>query len=435
MERHMRHYRAAAIAAATIVAAGCGGYADSQAVDAAAVSSAAHPALLHGRVTTVDGQAYRGRLRFGGDEEAFWGDYFNGRKDENPWIAHMPPGARPRQGVRLAGIRIGADAAAVRRPFMARMGDIAKLEARGRNLWVTMKSGTVHHLNRYAADDFADGLRIWDPTHGVVDLDEGRIRTIEFEAAPAGGAEPPYRLHGTVRTRHEGVFTGFIEWGRKGSLPLDDLHGRTAAGEQVRLPFVTVRSISRLSGERALVTLLDGRELVLSDSRHVGDGSRGIYVDDARFGRVLVSWNALDHADFTPVGVAAGDSGPAYGAFPAGVPLAGTVSTAGGRQYRGRIVFDLDESEITETLDAPSQGVDYTLPFERVASIVLPGGGRASGAATVVLSNGERLELERAGDLGPYNGGLLIFTGAGEAAEYVPWRHVVRIDFDTQTGR
>jgi hypothetical protein len=38
-------------------------------------------------------------------------------------------------------------------------------------------------------------------------------------------------------------------------------------------------------------------------------------------------------------------------------------------------------------------------------------------------------QLERAGALGRNNGGLLIFAGAGDGAEYVRWRDVVRIDF------
>ena len=47
-----------------------------------------HQGFLYGRITTADGATYEGRLRWGGDEEAFWGDYFNGSKDENPWAAH-----------------------------------------------------------------------------------------------------------------------------------------------------------------------------------------------------------------------------------------------------------------------------------------------------------------------------------------------------------
>jgi len=45
---------------------------------------------IYGRVETDNGQKYVGQLRWG-DEESFWGDYFNGFKEENPWAAHVPP--------------------------------------------------------------------------------------------------------------------------------------------------------------------------------------------------------------------------------------------------------------------------------------------------------------------------------------------------------
>jgi len=38
----------------------------------------------------------------------------------------------------------------------------------------------------------------------------------------------------------------------------------------------------------------------------------------------------------------------------AGRPLTGKVITRSGRRLAGRLVYDLDESETTETLDAPS---------------------------------------------------------------------------------
>jgi hypothetical protein len=102
------------------------------------------------------------------------------------------------------------------------------------------------------------------------------------------------------------------------------------------------------------VTLLDGREIVLSGTAKVG-GNRGVYVDDPRYGRVLVSWDAFERVDFSP-----GGSGPAYGDFPPGRPLTGSVTTRAGRRLAGRLVYDLDESETTETLDAPSRA--WTTP-------------------------------------------------------------------------
>jgi hypothetical protein len=96
-------------------------------------------------------------------------------------------------------------------------------------------------------------------------------------------------------------------------------------------------------------------------------------------------------------------------------------------------VYDLDESETTETLDAPSQGVDYTIPFALIASIA-PRGSEARDAkhATVTLQSGEALQLERTGDLGDANAGMLVFVDGQARAEYVPWADVEKVDFDRQ---
>jgi hypothetical protein len=175
-----------------------------------------------------------------------------------------------------------------------------------------------------------------------------------------------------------------------------------------------------------VVTLLDGREIVLSGTRDVGDGSRGVYVDDPRYGRVLVSWDAFERVEFGP-----GGSGPAYGDFPPGGPVMGSITTPAGRRLAGRLVYDLDESEVTETLDAPSQGVDYTIPFGLIASIVSPGREEpGTRRARVTLQSGEELQLERSGDLGQGNAGLLIFVDGQKRPEYVPWTDVETVDFD-----
>src|SRR5512139_4076701 len=71
---------------------------------APAAQERTHPAaetyqgFLYGRITAADGAVYEGRLRWGerGEQEAFWGDYFNGAKDENPWVAHVPPERLPK---------------------------------------------------------------------------------------------------------------------------------------------------------------------------------------------------------------------------------------------------------------------------------------------------------------------------------------------------
>jgi len=403
---------------------------------------------LYGRVTTVDGATYQGRLRWGGDEEAFWGDTFDGRKDQNFWAAHVPPEVLVEvEPVEILGMRIANRERPIEleRPFSARFGDIARIEARPLDIRVTMKGGTTFDLDRFSADDLADGLRVWDEARGVVDLDERSLRTIEF--LPTAELEAVAgRLQGTVQTR-QGAFTGFIRWPWEKALGSDVLIGY-AGDDEVELPFGTIRSIERIDGRRddgrrdegrrdegerggARVSLTDGRTLELFGTRDVGEGSQGIDVVDDRFGSVLIAWDAFQRVDFAP-----GGSGPAYGDFPPGQPLAGTVGTRDGRRLTGRVVFDLDESETTETLDAPSGAVDYRIPFGLVASIVLAGGGEgddAAGAdrsAGVLLHSGEVLRLERLGDLSDANPGMLVFADGRKAPAFVPWAEVARIDLD-----
>ncbi len=128
-------------------------------------ASEAHQGFLYGRITTNGGATYQGRLRWGGDEEAFWGDYFNGMKDQNPWVTHVPlERLNERHSLEIFGVEIAQWESQIDlgRPFLARFGDIERIEPNGRDLRVTLKSGTVFHLDRFAADDLADGVRVWD---------------------------------------------------------------------------------------------------------------------------------------------------------------------------------------------------------------------------------------------------------------------------------
>jgi hypothetical protein len=85
-----------------------------------------HPAeesqqgFLYGRVTTADDRTYEGRLRFGGDDEAFWDDAFNAAKDGNPWATLVPPDQiTVRRSVEIFGVEIplGEEPIDLDRPF------------------------------------------------------------------------------------------------------------------------------------------------------------------------------------------------------------------------------------------------------------------------------------------------------------------------------
>ena len=410
-----------------------------------AAAGEAEQGFLYGRVTTGDDRVYEGRLRFGGDEEAFWDDTFDAPKGDNPWATQVPPAQLvERRAVTLFGseLELGEQRVDLSRPFLARFGDIARIEARGTLIRVRLKNGSEFVLDRMGSDDLGDGLRVWDVRGEGVDLSEREIRVIEF-LPTARLTEAPERLHGTVRTKQGEAFTGFIQWEGAKGLAADELRG-LHEGEEVALRFEGIASI-RPDGDRgaarslreavlalgrgerpgAHVMLRDGSELALSGTRDVGDGNRGVFVEDPRYGRVRVFWNALESVTFGSPDPT-GPTGPAYDDFPPGRPLDGSVATRDGRHLSGSLVFDLDESMTTDTLDAPSRGVHYTIPFGLVRRIAR---GEEGSPATVTLHGGEGIALEAVGDLGAGHLGMLVFPEDGAPPSYVPWRDVYALTF------
>lgn len=179
---------------------------DAPEAPAAADAARIQPGYIYGRVVTNDGATYEGRLRWGGDQEASWGDYFNGTKVDNPWLASVPPGKLPTvpDSIRVFGLVLVQREVPIDtdRLFMARFGDIVRIDAQGRDVRVTMKSGTAFNLNRMDASDFDDGVRVWDARHGEVNLDSSVVRAIELLPAGPSGAAPSRRPVAGRRLHH-----------------------------------------------------------------------------------------------------------------------------------------------------------------------------------------------------------------------------------------
>ena len=383
-------------------------------IDGNAPTAPVGGSYLYGRVLAADGTVYEGRLRFGGNEEAFWDDAFNGARQENVWTQYAPPEAlTERKTVSLFGITVSDRQRPIDtdRPFMIRFGDLARIETPDHELRVVLKNGNEVPLDRFGADDFADGLRIWDAEKGIIDLSERDLRRIEFLPTPVLDDVAP-RLFGTVQTT-QGSFRGPIIWNREARLLSDAIQGRSD-GTPTRIRFDAIASLKQLDDDTTEVTLLDGSQLQLR-----GPDLRGVTVLDARFGRVLV-----DAMAFQSLTLASEEPGQGYDDFPPSVPLQATVTTRSGDRFDGRLVFDLDEQESVETLDASREGVQYALRFESIATIEV----LDEAYIRVELLTGDSLELERSGDLGYSNLGLLIFGDDDTSPQYVAWREMQRIE-------
>ncbi len=377
--------------------------------------------FIYGRVRAESGTVYEGRLRWNGDEEAFWGDLFNGTKDNLPYADEVPRRERRRQDeISIFGIKIGLRGGSWSngRSTVVRFGDIKKIEVgRGDDAVLHMKDGSELEIDG-GSNDVGATVYVFDGELGEVDLRWSRIDTIEFMQAPAGYEVDVFRLHGTVVTS-SGTFEGFVQWDQEECLSTDELDGEGPDGD-LELPMGKIRSIERESRRASRVTLRSGREMVLSGTNDVDDDNRGIYVEDARYGRVLVKWDTFERVDFSEPG----SSGPPYDELDDGGPIRGTVTDRDGGKHTGEIVFDLDETQRWEMLNGNSDDIEYTIPFAHVKSIE-PGRDRSD----VTLVGGERLTLEDATDVDDSNAGILVISG-GEKT-YIAWDDVDRIDFDS----
>ncbi len=375
--------------------------------------------FIYGVVVTNGGASHEGRLRWA-DEEAFWGDLFHASKpaEARSHLDSKPADARRGKPIKVFGLTVGfhSDNDGSRQ-LVARFGDLAAIHPRGSDgAKLVLRSGTEYEVEG-GSNDLGATIHVRAANGDEVEIPWRTIDRIELRPAPPDLAVREHRLHGTVATR-SGTFHGFIQWDQHEALSSDKLDGEDE-GRSVALEMGSIRSIERTpAGSR--VTLRAGDVLELDGTNDVNDENRGIYVDDDRYGRVLVSWDVFERVDFSEPG----PSGAAYGEFPAGRPLTGRVTTKGGATHTGRIAYDLDESESWELLDGGDRGIDYSIPMGTIAAIV-PG----SRQARVVLKSGEELELGGAADVGEDNDGIAIVAGDGRVA-YVPWSEVARVDFD-----
>jgi hypothetical protein len=382
---------------------------------------------LYGRVTTDDDGVYEGRLRWD-DEESSWGDLFNSAKRDNPWLADAPASARQRKKhtIEIFGFELGSIGSDYddTRQFIMRFGDLAKLEpGRGDRVRVTLKDGYVYDAEG-GSNDVGAKIDVWDARRGAVKVHWQHIRAIDFLPTPANLAGVPKRLYGKVATR-DGDFTGVIQWDQDECLGDDKLDGETEEDKDVALPMGGLRAIERRSSRSSTVTLADGRTMVLSGTNDVNDENRGIYVDDLRYGRVLVPWDEFERVDFSD-----GGSGPSYDSYAKGERLAGTVTTRDGRKLTGILVYDLDESETTELLNGKRHDLEYNIPFSLVASVA-----PRRESARVTLVSGEELVLEGVTDVSADNAGMLIFVPGRAKPDYVAWEDVERVDFAARSKR
>jgi hypothetical protein len=386
----------------------------------AAAEKAGPHGYLYGTVETESDHEYTGLLRWG-TEEAFWDDLFNSTKGELKYLKEHRKETRRRNRIKVLGITVGYrwDHSTSSRMYIARFGDIQEIDVRrGDDIRVTMKDGEVYEMEG-GSNDIGAVVTVLDASLGDVKVEWDRIDRIVFKMTPSNIKPPTYRLYGEVETDN-GTFEGYIQWDVQECLSTDKLDGESDDGD-LSIEMGNIRAIEKRNSRGSHIELKDGRRLVLEGTNDVDDSLRGIHVEDPRYGRVKVSWEAFERVEFREVD----HSGRGYDAYGPHRKLSGTITDYNERTHMGEIVFDLDEQKSWEILNGSRDDVEYYIPFEMIRSIE-PQRGDAS---KVVLKNGEELVLVDGQDVSESNDGIVILRDNGRET-YLPWDEVKRVEFN-----
>jgi hypothetical protein len=398
-----------------VVAAGC------LAVPAQAKGAGSDPrGFIYGTVETSSGNSYSGIMRWG-TEEIFWDDLFHASKKDLPHI-EVQDGERRRR-ITVFGITVGYryDDASSGRLLVARFGDIKEIRVRGGDKAdLLMKSGTTITVDG-GSNDVGGEVTIFDDELGGVELAWKKIETITFKPTPRDIQPPAQRLYGKLKTEDGATFEGYVQWDKQECLFTDELDGESEDGD-LSIEMGRIRRISTHSRSASRVELKDGREFVLRGTNDVNSDNRGIMIEDERFGRVVVSWDAFEELEF----IETGKSGRGYDAYKPGKELRGVVTTKDGKTHSGRLIFDLDESETWEMLHGSLNDVEYVIPFEKVRS-VRPDRWDAS---VVELVGGIELKLEDGQDVSDKNAGVAIEGDGADPEAFVAWDDVKSVTFE-----
>lgn len=391
--------------------------------------SQSYPCYLYGDIVTVDGDVYRGAIRWD-DEEVFLTDVFNAEKEENPYVKYLPKSReRVNQDLKKRKywdrieLTIDGDRNSLQgdyaRKFSCRFGDIKSISVTGsESVSLELRDGKFINLTGGSNDV---GTKVWiiDQELGLLKIDWNRIDVVNFKAPPKSGIENfGEPIYGKLITT-KGEFTGFIQWDHDERLSSDKLDGRSRDGD-LAISFSKIKEIEKIeNGSR--VSLHSGRKFDLRGKNDVNKDNRGIIISIPNVGRIDFPWSHFLSLELIPFSQ---NELSCQKEFRVTKRLFGTLLTKDGKSYEGTIVYDLDEAMDSEILNGLNDELDFSVPFRNIQSIK----PMAYNYCLVELKNGKRLYLGDQTDVSNKNAGVLVFLKEDEYQTF-EWEDIERIDF------
>jgi len=393
-------------------------------------SGQSYPCYLYGSITTVDGDVYRGAIRWD-DEEVFLSDVFNAEKEENPYLKYLSKSKErinyernskkrswDRFEVTINDERRNATSIYDRK-FQCRFGDIKSISVTGReSVSLEIKNGKYINLTGGSNDV---GTKVWiiDQELGLLKIDWERIEIVNFETPSSNNIETfGEPIYGRLTTT-KGEFTGFIQWDHDERLAGDILNGRGKDGD-LAIPFNKIKIIEKTE-KGSLITLNSDRQFELTGENDVNKYNRGIIVSIPNVGRIDLPWS---HFLSLEILSRLKSNNDCLSEYRVSKRLFATLVTKKGKSYKGVIVYDLDEAMDSEVLNGLNDELEFFVPFRNIGSIE----PMAYNYCLVELKNGMKLYLGDQTDVSNKNAGVIVFVNEDEYHIF-KWKEIERINF------
>lgn len=388
--------------------------------------------FIYGQVSTIDGEKFKGQLRWG-DEETYWVDEFNATKLENPYNRYAKRDKIKRlnnnsQNGEWTFMGLWQDDNCCdyhfqNHQFVCRFGDLKAIEPGGRGeVTLTFKDDRKMNVGG-GSNDIGTRITIMDQELGEVKMPWDRINRIDFEQAPARLekriGDPVY---GTLKTLR-GTFEGFIQWDHEECLSGDKIDGNNM-NSRFSIEMGDIRKIERF-GRGSRITLKSGRVVELFGTNDVDASNRGIVARTKNMGKVLVEWRDFESVEFSD------DYDKRdilnYDEFPKPSMLKGEVTTLDDKKVKGILIYDVDETYDYEILEGNDYEVKYSIPFRMIKKIT----PKNYSYSNVTLKSGETLLLGGAQDVSDRNDGIMVFASEkDEEPLIIPWKGIREINFE-----
>ncbi len=392
----------------------------------AAFSYAKDNGRIYGKITTVDGDTFKGPIRWD-KNEGNWVDVLDGTKEMDRRDRRSKRKySRRRSNFEIFGISVGTGGSVYysgNAQSGIRFGHIEKLEVLDDNsAMLYLKSGEQVEMYN-GSTDIGTSIReivIEDENEGEIELVWDDIEMIEFSDSDDNfNSVFGDRLYGTLTTRRGDEFTGFICWDVDELFYNDILDGDNK-GRSRKIKFGKIDTIERYSSSGATVILKNGDDLLLKGTNDVNESNSGIIVSDPSFGQIIVKWNEFDNVKFYEP-----SEKIKYSQFDGGKPLKGTVYTEDGDEFTGRIRWDDDEEYTWELLDGNFRKIAFDIEFGKIKSIEK----RSYKSSIVTVLDGRSFRLSGSNDVDDDNKGIIIFLDDGEEIE-IDWDDFEKVEFD-----